>query len=395
MTDRIYDIVIAGGGPVGMALALALREYDYSVLLLEARAIPESVNDSRPLALSYGSRLILQQLNVWDALQQPTPISTIHISNRGYLGRTVLTPDDAGVPALGYVVNYYNLYHTMARAVRESRAEYLSGAIVSEIQTEQDYAHIHFQHNDKTEQIRAKLLVLADGGQLAEQIETIHYDTNNYAQHAIVTHLEVETPRPGTAFERFTLDGPLALLPFGEQYAVVWTVASSIVDNILQLDDRCFLARLQTRFGDHLGRFVHVGKRAAFPLVLKYASAITAQRTVLIGNAAQTLHPVAGQGFNLGLRGAWELADEIGDIPYGLTNEPGSARMLAAYSRRRQTDNQAGRWFTDSLIRLFTTNFPPLQSLGGAGLSLLDCLPPAKHFVARRMIFGTKDGFVG
>jgi 2-octaprenyl-6-methoxyphenol hydroxylase len=233
-------------------------------------------------------------------------------------------------------------------------------------------------------------LVLADGGQLAEQIAEIGYHIHNYQQHAIVANVKVEISRQGTAFERFMLDGPLALLPSGEGYALVWTMPSAKSDIILKLDDKSFLSRLQDHFGDCLGSFIHTGKRSGFPLILKHASVVTSQRTVLIGNAAQTLHPVAGQGFNLGLRDAWELADEISHVLPGIMGEPGSVRMLTAYRKRRRGDRDAGRLFTDSLVKLFTTDLPLLQTVSGVGLTVLDCLPPVKRFVARRMIFGTK-----
>jgi 2-octaprenyl-6-methoxyphenol hydroxylase len=390
MTDQQFDIVIVGGGPVGMALALALREYEFSILLLEARGLPEKVDDPRPLALSYGSHLILRRLGIWEDLLQPTPITTIHISNFGHFGQTILTPDDAGVAALGYVVNYHDLYHSMHRSLRECRVMYQVGAQVIAVQTDSSQAQVTYQQDGSTRQVRTKLLVLADGGQLAEQIAEIGYHIHNYQQHAIVANVKVEISRQGTAFERFMLDGPLALLPSGEGYALVWTMPSAKSDIILKLDDKSFLSRLQDHFGDCLGSFIHTGKRSGFPLILKHASVVTSQRTVLIGNAAQTLHPVAGQGFNLGLRDAWELADEISHVLPGIMGEPGSVRMLTAYRKRRRGDRDAGRLFTDSLVKLFTTDLPLLQTVSGVGLTVLDCLPPVKRFVARRMIFGTK-----
>jgi 2-octaprenyl-6-methoxyphenol hydroxylase len=191
------------------------------------------------------------------------------------------------------------------------------------------------------------------------------------------------------AYERFTPDGPVALLPSGEYFALVWTVSPSLAQEILSLDDAAFLARLHAHFGNRLGKFVETGKRAGFPLALKYATPVTACRTVLIGNAAQTLHPVAGQGFNLGLRDAWELADEIIAPPLSPL-ELGTPSMLARYGERRRVDSSAGRIFTDSLVRLFSNDDPLLSSMRSLGLSALDCLPQAKRFVARRMMFGAR-----
>lgn len=391
MTDKQYDIIIAGGGPVGMALALALHEYDFSVLLLEARGLPEKVDDPRPLALSYGSHLILQRLGVWEKLTQPTPITTIHITNRGHLGHTVLTTNEASVKALGYVVNYHDLYNSMRQLLQKRQANYQTGAQVSAIQTGQYQAEVTYQQGGLAKLGRTKLLVLADGGRLAEQIGGISYRVHDYQQWAIVANIKVEIPQRGVAFERFTLDGPLALLPSGDGYALVWTMPSNAAEMILKLDDKSFQSRLQDHFGDAMGDFIHAGKRSGFPLVLKYATAITSQRTVLIGNAAQTLHPVAGQGFNLGLRDAWELAHEISHVPVGIMGEPGSSRMLGMYSTRRRRDRDGGRLFTDSLVKLFTADhLPLLQTFTGLGLTVLDCLPPVKRFVARRMIFGAR-----
>lgn len=395
MPEQQFDIVIVGGGPVGMALALALREYEFSVLLLEARELPEKVDDPRPLALSYGSRLILQRLNIWENLVQPTPINTIHISNRGHFGHTVLAPDDADVPALGYVVNYHNLYHSMGRAVRESDAIYQTNALVTTIRTDLFLAQITYRQGSMIKQARAKLLVLADGGKLAEQIDGVCYHTHDYQQIAIVANIKVESPQLETAFERFTLNGPLALLPSGEGYALVWTMPAAAAEKILELDDQSFLVHLHEQFGDRMGKFTHAGPRSNFPLILKHASTITSHRAVLIGNAAQTLHPVAGQGFNLGLRDAWELANEISHIPSGTPGEPGSTKMLSAYSRRRQDDKRISRLFTDSLVKLFTADLPLIQTCSSIGLAALDNLPPARRLIAHQMIFGTKGWFVG
>ncbi|MBE7526460.1 MAG: FAD-dependent monooxygenase [Burkholderiales bacterium] len=396
MSEQQFDIVIVGGGPVGMALALALRDYDLTVLLLEARALPEKVDDPRPLALSHGSQLILQRLGIWQNLVQSTPITTIHISNHGHFGHAILTPEDAGVPALGYVVNYHDLYHSMGRMVREGgNLDYQTNALVTAVRTDLPLAQVTYQQHGMTRQVRAKLLVLADGGKLAEQIDGIRYQTHDYQQTAIVANVRAELPQPGTAYERFTLNGPLALLPSGDEYALVWTMPIAEAAKKLKLDDSHFLQQLHEQFGDRMGNFTHVGQRSSFPLILKHASGIAGHRAVLIGNAAQTLHPVAGQGFNLGLRDAWELASEISCVPPDTPGEPGSARMLAAYSRRRQSDKRTSRIFTDSLVKLFTVDLSLVQSCSSLGLTALDCLPPAKRLVAHQMIFGTKGWFIG
>ncbi len=390
LPEQQVDILIAGGGPVGMALALALQEYDCSVLLLEARALPEVVDDPRPLALSYGSHLILRRLGVWEKLTQPTPILAVHITNRGHSGQTHLTPDDAGVPALGYVVNYHELYAALRSQVQQGQTDYQTGAQVASFQTDAQHARIRYQQNGIDKLASTALLVLADGGRLAEQVPGVKYQTHDYGQTAIIANLEVTSRQQGAAFEHFTLDGPLALLPSGKGYALVWTLPTDKAETILQLANQAFLSQLQNSFDSKLINFVTVGQRTSFPLILKHASNVTAERTVLIGNAAQTLHPVAGQGFNLGLRDAWELADEISHTSPGGANEAGSPHMLASYNKRRRIDREGGRLFTDSLVKLFTRNLPLLQTATGWGLAVLDHLPPAKRFVARRMIFGAR-----
>jgi 2-octaprenyl-6-methoxyphenol hydroxylase len=418
-----YDLIIIGGGPVGMALALALRGSGTSVLLLEARGMPAKTEDSRPLALSHGSRLILQRLGVWDALPEVTPILTIHISTRGGFGRTVLTANEAAVPALGYVVSHHDVFRAMHEALQNGNVEYLKGAQVTRLETPAGLGQVEFQHGGITKKVTARLLAVADGGRLTGQIEGVTQHVHDYQQWAIVARVKTERlgslpaaaaaklstaalrrsakrtsqttkvngklpahTQPGIAYERFTPDGPVALLPSGDRFALVWTVSPAAAQEILALDDTAFLARLHDHFGDRLGKFIETGKRAGFPLALKYATPVTACRVVLIGNAAQTLHPVAGQGFNLGLRDAWELAEEIIASPADI----GTPAMLAGYGDRRRTDSSVGRIFTDSLIKLFSNDDLVLGALRGSGLSALDCLPQAKRFVARRMMFGAR-----
>ncbi len=407
-----YDLIIIGGGPVGMALALALRGGGVSVLLLEARGLPEKTEDSRPLALSHGSRLILERLGVWKPLPDVTPITTIHISNRGGFGRTVMTADDIGVPALGYVINHHDVFRSMHKALKKCDVDYLTGAQVTRLEASIESGQIEFQYDGVMKKATARLLVLADGGRLTAQIEGVTQHVHDYQQWAVVARIKSEcSPRlggpavrsreitghagsefmrspaqAGVAYERFTPDGPVALLPSGDYFALVWTVSPSAAQEILALDDAAFLVRLHDHFGDRLGKLVEAGKRSGFPLTLKYATPVTACHAALVGNAAQTLHPVAGQGFNLGLRDAWELADEVIAAPA----ETGTPAMLARYRHRRRMDSGTGRVFTDSLVKLFSNDDFVLGSMRGMGLSALDCLPQAKRFVARRMMFGAR-----
>ena len=374
------DIAIIGGGPVGAALALALRDSGLHIQLLEARKA-EHVADPRALALSYGSRLLLERLGVWKKLTQVTPIKFIHISQKNSFGRTLLRADEIQVPELGYVLPYSALQTTLQEAVQTGR---LNDAQVIHLQSMAEGATIIYQHAGKSCTLHTRLAVVADGGKL---LETAYPpEVRDYGQSAVITHVTCTQPRPDTAFERFTAQGLVALLPYHAGYELVWTVEHAAAQEMLHWSDTVFLAQLHQHFGDRVGQFLTLGKRVCFPLRLKRAPHITLPHTVLLGNAAQTLHPVAGQGFNMGLRDACELAQEI---TYCAAGELGDEPMLAAYRQRRWLDRNAGIRFTDTLARLFTLKLPLLNSGRGAALSLVDCVPGAKTFVAKRMMFGS------
>ena len=376
------DIVIAGGGPVGTTLALLLADGDFSVQLLEARADLTRPAHRRTLALSYGSRLILERLGVWSGLSEVTPITTIHISQRGGLGMAWLRATEEKLPALGYVVDYAELDAALHARLRVSGAAVVSGARVDEVRAASGYAMLKVSRAGDVTPVTARLAVVADGGAGAAQRVSRDYD-----QHALIAAVTTELPHNGYAYERFTPDGPAALLPQGAGFALVWTASPARVQALLALPDAEFLLALHEHFGDRVGRFLSVAQRASFPLGLRYAARTARPHTVLIGNAAQMLHPVAGQGFNLGLRDAWELAARIRTS----TRETlGGAAMLAAYSSARRLDTRGGIFFTDLLVRLFSNDNALLHLGRSAGLAALQALPPVKRFVARRMIFGAR-----
>lgn len=379
------DVAIIGGGPVGAALALALRNSGLNVYLLEARKMEAAVADPRALAISYGSRLLLDRLGVWNGITDATPIRTIHISQKNSFGRTELRAAELKVPELGYVLPFASLHAKLQNAVLGSNTTLLLGALVTQLGNNSGGATLAYSHACSEHTLNARLAVVADGGKLLEASHPP--EVHDYGQSAIIAHISCTHLQPDTAFERFTAQGPVALLPFGNGYELVWTVARETSQEMLQWDDATFLAQLHQHFGDRVGEFLTVGKRACFPLRLKRAPGITLPHTVLLGNAAQTLHPVAGQGFNMGLRDAWELAQEIfGSTPEAL----GSDAMLAGYRALRQLDRDAGIRFTDGLVRLFSNDLPLLKAGRGLSLSVLDCLPGAKKFVARRMMFGAQ-----
>ena len=364
------DVAIAGGGPVGCALALALSGSAVSV----ARIAGEADFADRPIALSYGSRLILERLGAWSSVRS-NPIQTIHVSQQGF-GRTVMHCSDYGLPALGYVTAYSELVAQLAGRTAASAQS------LKDWKSADNEIVLRLSRGEGEAGMRARLLVLADGGQ---NRRTQH--VRDYRQQAIVAEVTVEPPRGGVAWERFTAEGPLALLPFEDRYALVWSVRPASAVELLGLSDSDFLARLREIFGGRLGNFTSVGPRSTFPLSLRYGKIVPATRVLAIGNAAQTLHPVAGQGLNLGLRDAWELAQMLLDAA---KEEIGAPRFLARYARSRSLDRYAGIGLTDFLVRIFSNSLAPLALARGAGLAGLDAVPPARRFLARRMIFGAR-----
>jgi len=364
------DVAIAGGGPVGCALALALSGSAVSV----ARIAGEADFADRPIALSYGSRLILERLGAWSSVRS-NPIQTIHVSQQGF-GRTVMHCSDYGLPALGYVTAYSELVAQLAGRTAASAQS------LKDWKSADNEIVLRLSRGEDEAGMRARLLVLADGGQNRRT-----RNVRDYRQQAIVAEVTAEHPRAGVAWERFTAEGPLALLPFEDRYALVWSVRPASAVELLGLSDSDFLARLREIFGGRLGNFTSVGPRSTFPLSLRYGKIVPATRVLAIGNAAQTLHPVAGQGLNLGLRDAWELAQMLLDAAQ---EEIGAPRLLARYARSRSLDRYAGIGFTDFLVRIFSNSLAPLALARGAGLAALDAVPPARRFLARRMIFGAR-----
>lgn len=395
MGAEAVDILIAGGGPVGAALALALEDSGHSVILTEARSADSrgarsadsgdatgaarsvAAGDARAIALSHASRLILERLRAWAGLAV-TPIETIHVSQQGGFGRTLIRASDCGVPALGYVASYDDLQQCLLAAPCSVRR--LFGAKLAGF--DGSTAVVQTQDGERT--FAPRLTVFADGARVADECAASAY-SKDYGQTALVAWVKTAQAHRGRAWERFTPEGPLALLPHGAGYALVWTAAPDRCARLCALDTPAFLVELHASFGGRLGAFTEAGERSAFPLALRYRREETRPHSVAVGNAAQTLHPVAGQGFNLGLRDAWELARLVRDA-----RDPGSDSFIGSYRRARASDRRAGIRFTDGLVALFS-NSDALLGLGrGAGLLALDLLPVARRFVARRMIFGAR-----
>jgi 2-octaprenyl-6-methoxyphenol hydroxylase len=383
MSNVSCDVAIIGGGPVGAALALALQGNDLNVVLLEARDTPANTTDPRALALAYGTRLLLQRLGAWASMQNVSGIKTIEVTQKTSAGQTTLYADELNVPEMGYVLPYTTLHAALQQRLQQSDVTCLYGATVTDLRSSNDCATLTCKHQGKERTLTARLAVVAEGGKL---LEVSHPpQIQDYGQSGIIAHITSSQPRSGVACEHFTPQGPMALLPYLDGYELVLTAAHDKAQEMLTWDDASFLQNLQEHFGDRVGTFTGVGKRSCYPLRLKRAPDITFPRTVLIGNAAQTLHPVAGQGFNMGIRDAWELAQVILD---SALEDIGSAAMCAAYRKSRRIDRNAGIRFTDGLVRLFSNDLPLLSHVRSAALTLLDCIPPAKKFVARRMMFG-------
>lgn len=374
----MLDVAIVGGGPVGATLAALAASSGLSIEVLEARSAPSG--DRRILALSHASRERLEDAHAWPAASA-TPIASIHISQRGGPGRTLLEAAEQGLPALGYTVPYAALESELARRLPECGVPVRYGAACTGIRLMNDAACVELASG---EEVRARLLVIADGGSSAARIPGVAFTEKDYGQHAVVGAVRADRPHGGRAYERFTPQGPMALLPVQDRHALVWTADPERARELLALEESAFLAALQEAFGDRAGRFVSIEARNAFPLKLRTVNSPVALRTVIVGNAAQALHPVAGQGLNLGLRDAAAVADLLRALP----EAAGNPRMLDAYREARRRDASRGVAFTDLLVSVFSDGRRIPTWGRGLALAAFDVLPPARRLLAERMIYG-------
>jgi 2-octaprenyl-6-methoxyphenol hydroxylase len=375
----MLDVAIVGGGPVGATVAALAAPGGLSVAVFEARSAPSG--DRRTLALSHASRERLEEAGAWPAASA-TPILSIHISQRGGPGRTLLDAHEQGLPALGYTVPHAALEAALAARLAAAGIAVRYGAACASLKLEPEAARIALSTG---EEIEARLVVVADGGTSASRIPGIAFAEKDYGQQAVVGAVHVDRPHGGRAYERFTPEGPLALLPVGERYALVWTASPAKAAELLVLEEPAFLAALQAAFGDRAGRFTGIEGRGAFALRLRTINTPIALRTAIVGNAAQALHPIAGQGLNLGLRDASALADLLRAAQ---PVEVGSARMLDAYREARRRDASRGIAFTDFLVGAFADGRRIPTWGRGLALAALDLFPPARRLLAERMIHG-------
>ena len=371
------DIAVCGGGPVGLALTLLLVKRGLPpnrIAVVDAKSVEQAKDDPRSIALSYGSKQILEEIGAWpfaaDAIHQ------IHVSRRQHFGKTLIDRADFNLPALGYVARYGTLASVLNACASRANMTMLRPQQVTGIEESASSVTVSLADGSA---INAGIAVQAEGGVFAEQAgRAVRHD---YDQTAIIAQCWTSAAIPHRAFERFTDEGPLALLPQDDGYSLVWCVRPAHAAQLLALPDAAFLAELEQTFGSRVGRFVRVTPRAGFPLGLN-AQPAASTRTVAIGNAAQTLHPVAGQGLNLGLRDAVVLAN-------ALAQESGPA-AIARFTAERQIDRRVTIHLTDTLARIFASAPAGAlsQTLLGTALGVVDAFKPAKRALAEHLMFG-------
>lgn len=397
--DKHYDIIIIGAGMVGASFAGALQnhtaEEPVSILIVESANVAASDKnlspsfDDRTTALSFGSSHIFRQIGCWEPLRsQAVAINDIHVSDRGHFGSATISRDHQHIDALGYVVQNRELGQALNRSLTESnRIDLLSPAKVELVTPAAEGMRLKLSTGSGQFEVMGKLVVLADGGRspVCSQLG-ISTESKEYGQFAVVTNLAFEKSHANIAYERFTESGPLAILPLNRMEgmnrgALIWTVSHSDIDRVMNLDDSEFLRNVQQLFGYRLGRMVRAGNRNSFPLRLHVAKEQIRPGLVLLGNVAHTLHPVAGQGFNLALRDTESLACTIGDACRN-RQSPGDMLVLQKFLQQRERDQYRTIQFSDYLTRLFSNNKPGLVWARKFGLASIDLVPVLKRSFA-------------
>lgn len=382
---RAFDVAIVGGGLVGASLAVRLADSALRVVLIEAAAPPASAPawDERCIALNDASQRIFASFGIWNALAPAAePILATHISEKGRFGSTRFVASEAGLEALGYNVPLRAIGAVLSNAMaKAANLTLLQPARVTSLEEAADHLRLGIETGAGQLAIKAALVVAADGAQSSiRQLLGLTAATRNYAQHAIVSAVRLSRPHQGVAYERFTPDGPMALIPKPDDAAsLVWTVPTANVEPMMDWTGECYLEAAQATFGGRLGRFTELGARRSWPLARVLNETLAGPRTVFIGNAAQSLHPVAAQGFNLGLRDVANLAERI----IGAA-DPGAEALLANYAETRRSDRDRVSGFTDLLVRAFSNRTPGLMQARHWGLVAADLLPPVREALLRQ-----------
>jgi 2-octaprenyl-6-methoxyphenol hydroxylase len=396
-----FDVLIVGGGMVGASLAHALKTVPLRIGIIEAFPLHDDQQpsyDSRAIALSYGSRRIFESLGVWQAMEAETvtPITRIHVSDKGHFGAVRLDAGEEGVAALGYVAEASVIGRALADLTALPNVELLCPASLTDIQIDESQARVTINIKGEAREITASLVVAADGGRsTVRERQGAKTFKLGYGQTAVIANVVTDREHGGTAYERFTASGPLALLPnrapawmddqqSGEhRWSLVWTVRDAEVEEHLQLDDAQFLARLQQRLGRRAGRVLSVSSRHAYPLGLEYVRDHVRPRLAFIGNAAHLIHPVAGQGFNLGLRDVAVLAEVLAEAAVE-QRDPGLMETLQGYARWRRPDYLRVLGMTDGLARIFSNDVRALVIARNLGMVAMDLLPPARRLLTHQ-----------
>jgi len=384
-----FDVAIVGGGMVGATLGVALAPLNLRVALIEAiphNAAAQPSFDERTTALSNGSRRILETIGLWPALDAfATPIRKIHVSDQGRFGFARIDAGEQGLSALGFVVANRALGSALwSRLERNEGLKVFCPAEVSQITADEHAVKIEIAEAGAATAIDAKLVVAADGAQSAVRSAFgVAAEVRDYGQTAVITTVLPQRFHDNVAYERFTPEGPMALLPLdGGRCTLVLTLAKDAAQSAMQWSDQEFLAEVQRRFGFRLGRFLKAGRRVTYPLSLTQSVSTSARRCVIIGNAAQGLHPVAGMGFNLGLRDVACLAELLAENA-AKAADAGGVQLLSEYDAWRTADRRGVIGFTDGLVRVFSNPLRGVRRLRNLALLAFDLLPPAKSALSR------------
>lgn len=382
------DIAIVGGGLVGLSAALALQGPDRHISVLESSTLQQRGSkglNARSIALSFASVQVFKALGLWNEIKkQSAPIKTIHISSQRRWGVTRLSASKYDLEAMGYVIESRKLSAVLLKHVQRSKSISLETGAEFESLDFTNRVELRYRSEKKMHKLSASLVLVADGAQSKARSEIgIEHINIDYQQAAIITNVEVSKPIPGAAYERFTDQGPLAMLPLGaNRYACVWTHDPQYNERLMELDDQKFAESLQQAFGFRLGFIERVGQRFGFPLHRTEALKLAKNRCLLIGNAANTLHPVAGQGLNLALRDVASLAHLLEHQAIQTFDEQSIIRLLEDYESLRTNEQRSVVRLGDGLVNLFSNDLPVLKQFRAGALALLDIIPPLKTEVA-------------